>query len=96
MSVSVFVDGSKLSLNSFMSTLIGNVIAATARSLKAPDGEKIEFTMRGEEIQLSVNDQEVPLSLGQARRIVGNLLHGLLSSLHGAETGTEFRFLFEP
>lgn len=96
MSVSVLVDGSKLSLNPFISTLTGNVLAAIARSLKAPDGKKIEFVMRGEELQLIVEDQEVPLSLGQARRIVGNLLRGLLTSLHGAETGTEFRFLFEP
>ena len=96
MSVSILVDGRKLSLNPFMSTLTGNVVSAIARSLKAPDGKKIDFLMRGEELQLFVDDQEIPLSLGQARRIVGNVLRGLLSSLHGAETGTEFQFLCEP
>ncbi len=93
MAVSVLVDGSKLSLNPFMSTLTGNVVAAIAHSLKAPDGKKIEFVMRGEELQLFIDDQEVPLSLGQARGIVGHVLRGLLSSLHGAETGTEFRLI---
>jgi len=96
MSVSILVDGRKLSLNPFMSTLTGNVVSAIARSLKAPDGKKIDFLMRGEELQLFVDDQEIPLSLGQARRIVGNVLRGLLSSLHGAETGAEFQFLCEP
>jgi len=90
------VDGSKLSLNPFMSTMTGNVVIAVARSLKAPDGKKIEFLMQGQELQLFVDGQEIPLSLGQARRIVGNLLHGLLSSLHGAESGTKFQFVCEP
>ena len=96
MSVSVIVDGIKLTLNPFMSTLTGNVVSAIAGSLKTQEGKKFEFVMRGEELQLFVDDQEIPLSLGQARRIVGNVFRGLLSSLHGAETGTEFRFIFEP
>ncbi len=79
-----------------MSTMTGNVVIAVARSLKAPDGKKIEFLMQGQELQLFVDGQEIPLSLGQARRIVGNLLHGLLSSLHGAESGTKFQFVCEP
>jgi hypothetical protein len=95
MLVTVFVDGQKLLLNPFMTTLSANVLIAIARSLKAPDGRHLEFLLKGEELQLQVDKQPVDLNLGRAKRIVGNLLRGLLVSLHGTESGTEFRFVCE-
>lgn len=96
MPASVFVDGKKLSLNPFMSSLIGNIIQATARSLKTPEGNRIELNLHGENLDLNVDGKEVPLTAGSARSIVGNVLRGLLQSLHGAESGKEFRFVYEP
>lgn len=95
MLVTVFVDEQKLLLNPFMTTLSGNVLIAIARSLKAPDGKQLKFTLTGEELQLHVDEQPVDLNLGRAKRIVGNLLRGLLMSLHGTENGKEFRFVCE-
>jgi hypothetical protein len=93
MLVTIFVDDQKLFLNPFMTTLAGNVLLAIARSLKAPDGKQHEFLLNGDELQLQVDGQPVDLNLGRAKRIIGNLLRGLLVSLHGTETGKEFRFI---
>ena len=96
MPASVFVDGKKLSLNPFMTSLTANIIQAIARSLKTPEGNRIEFTLESDNLSLAVDGQEVPLTAGSARQIVGNLFRGLLQSLHGAEAGKEFRFIYEP
>ncbi len=95
MSVSILVDDQKLFLNPFMTTLAGNVLLAIAQSLKAPEGKRLEFLLNGDELQLQVDAQMVDLNLGRAKKIIGNLLRGLLVSLHGAETGKEFRFIYE-
>jgi hypothetical protein len=96
MTASVFVDGRKLSLNPFMNSLTANILEATARSLKAQSGKRLEFVLAGENLMLSVEGQDIALDAGSARRIVGNVLKGLLQSLHGAEKGKEFRFIYEP
>src|SRR5438093_6358826 len=93
--VSILVDGQKLFLNPFMTTLAGNVFAAIARSLKAPDGKRLEFLLAGDDLQLEVDGQTVDLNLGRAKKIIGNLLRGLLVSLHGTENAKEFRFICE-
>ena len=95
MNASVWVDGKKLFLNPFITVLIGNVMDAVARSLKTPEGKQVEFLIRGEELQLMVDQRDVPLNLGHAQQIVGNLFHGIRRSLKGAESGTEFRFIYE-
>ena len=95
MQVTILVDGQKLFLNPFMTTLAGNVLLAIARSLKAPEGKRLEFLLLTDELQLQVDGQTVDLDLGRAKRIIGNLLQGLLVSLHGTENGKEFRFLCE-
>jgi len=95
MLVTIFVDHQKLFLNPFMTTLAGNVLVAIARSLKAPDGKRLEFLLNGDELQLEVDGQNVDLNLGRAKKIIGNLLRGLLVSLHGSESGKEFRFVCE-
>jgi hypothetical protein len=92
METSVMVDGKKLFLNPFMSNLIGNIIAATVRSLKSPEGERIEFILRGDDLQLTINEKDVPLNLGHAKQIVGNVLKGIAISLKGAENAKEIRF----
>ena len=91
----IFVDGIKLSLNPFITTHTANLIDAIARSLKSPEGNRIEVRLRDEEVGLQVDGQEIPLNIGQAQRIISNLLRGFIQSLHGAESGTEFRFLCE-
>ena len=93
MAASVVVDGKKLSLNPFMESMIENVVRAVARSLKAPQTGAIEFVMRTDSLDLTVDGQPVPLNLGHAQHIVGNVLQGIVRSLHGAENGQEFRFL---
>jgi hypothetical protein len=95
MNASVIVDGKKLSLNPFMTTLTANVIHAVAKSLKASNGKRIEFTLQNDDLKLDVDDQNVPLDLGNAKRIVGNILLGLVKSLHGAESGQRFQFVVE-
>lgn len=95
MSVSVFVDEKKLPLNPFMKSLITNVIQGVAKSLKATSGKRIEFTLQGDDLKLDVDGQNVPLDLGNAKRIVGNILSGLVKSLHGAESGKKFQFIVE-
>ena len=95
MNASVFVDGKKLSLNPFMTTLIANVIQAITKSVKASNGKRIEFTLQNDDLKLDVDDQNVPLDLGNAKRIIGNILLGLVKSLHGAESGQRFQFVVE-
>jgi hypothetical protein len=95
MSVSVFVDEKKLPLNPFMKSLIVNVIQGVAKSLKAASGKRIEFTLQKDDLKLDVDGQNVPLDLGNAKRIVGNILSGLVKSLHGAESGEKFQFIVE-
>jgi hypothetical protein len=90
----VVVDGKKLFLNPFITTLVGNVIHGVALSLKSPQGAHYEFTLRGQDLTMRVDDQPVPLDLGHAQQIVGNILHGILKSLKGAE-GQEFTFISE-
>ena len=92
METSVVVDGKKLFLNPFMSNLIGNILTATVRSLKSPEGERVEFNLRGDDLQLTIDEKEVPLNLGQARQIVGNVLKGVAASLKGAENAREIQF----
>ena len=93
---SVVVDGKKLFLNPFMTVLVGNVVHGIARSLKCPEGRRIEFTLRGDELMMRVDDQPVPLNLGHAQQIVGNVLKGLRNSMKGAESGQEFTFISAP
>jgi hypothetical protein len=93
MDTSVLVEGKKLFLNPFMSSLIANIIQAVVQSLKTPDGNRIEFILIGEDLRLNIDDQDVPLNLGHAKQIVGNVLRGIASSLKGAEHGKEIRFL---
>ena len=95
MNASVFVDGKKVPLNPFMTSLTANVIQAVAKSLKASNGKRIEFTLQNEDLKLDVDGQNVPLDLGNAKRIVGNILSGLVKSLHGAESGQRFQFVVE-
>lgn len=95
MNTSVFVDGKKLSLNPFMTSLSANVLQGVAKSLKASDGKRIEFTLQNEDLILNVDGKDVPLDLGNAKRIVGNILLGLAKSLHGAESGQRFQFVVE-
>lgn len=95
MNASVFVDGKKLPLNPFMKSLTANVIHAVAQSLKAAKGKRVEFTLQNDDLKLDVDGQNVPLDLGNAKRIVGNILSGLVKSLHGAESGEKFQFVVE-
>ena len=95
MATSVLVDGKTLLLNPFMSTLIGNVVQAVARSLKTPQGSRIHFVLRGEELTLRIDEQQVPLNLGHAQQIVGNILQGITRSLKGAEACRNFEFIYE-
>jgi hypothetical protein len=95
MNASVFVDGKKLPLNPFMKSLLTNIIQAIAKSLKAASGKRIEFTLQNDDLKLDVDGQNVPLDLGNAKRIVGNILSGLVKSLHGAESGEKFQFVVE-
>jgi hypothetical protein len=93
MKLTVTVDDKKLFLNPFMITLTANLLDAIARSLKAPDGNRVELTLDGDQLRLAVDEQEVPLNLGHAQQIIGNVIHGLTRSLHGAEGGTKFIFI---
>lgn len=93
MKLTVIVDDKKLFLNPFMTTLTVNLLDAIALSLKAPEGNRLELTLDGDQLRLAVDDQEVPLNLGHAQHIIGNVLHGLTRSLHGAEEGTKFSFI---
>ncbi len=93
METAVIVDGKKLFLNPFMSTFIGNVAEAAARSLKTPQGDRIEFILNGDDLRLTVDETGIPLNLGHARQIVGNVLKGIAVSLKGAEHGKEIRFI---
>lgn len=91
----VTVDKRQLMLNPFMTVLTGNLIDSMARSLKAPAGKKIEFRIKGEDVTLKVDKDNIAINQGSAPKIIGSVFRGLLSCLHGAETGTEFRFLCE-
>jgi hypothetical protein len=95
MSVSLTVDDKTLKLNPFMSNLTGNIILALVKSLKAAEGKRIEFLMEADDLRLFVDTNEVPLDLGHAKQIAGNVLRGLLKSVHGAESGREYRFTYE-
>ncbi|HEY7161416.1 MAG TPA: hypothetical protein VH815_09150 [Acidobacteriota bacterium] len=95
MNTSVFVDDRKLPLNPFMKSLTANVIQGIAKSLKAANGKRVEFTLQNDDLKLDVDGQTVPLDLGNAKRIVGNILSGLVKSLHGAESGEKFQFVIE-
>jgi hypothetical protein len=95
MLVIVNVDRRQLMLNPFMTVLTGNLVESMARSLKAPAGKKIEFRLNGDDVGLQVDDQEISMDQGSARKIIGSVFRGLISSLHGAEGGKEFRFLCE-
>ena len=95
MNASVFVDEKKLPLNPFMKSLITNVIQGIAKSLKASTGKRIEFTLQNDDLKLDVDGQDVPLDLGNAKRIVGNILSGLVKNLYGAESGEKFQFVVE-
>ena len=95
MNTRVVVDGKELKLNRFIQDLTGNLIDGIARSLKSPDGSKMEFRMRGEELAMFVDDKEVSLNLGHASRIIGDVLKGLLKNLYGAENASEASFICE-
>ncbi len=95
MTALVSVDDKALKLNPFMSNLTANIILCLAKSLKAPDGKHIEFLLQENDLHLFVDAQEVSLDLGHAKKIVGNILKGLLKSMHGAESGQTFRFVCE-
>lgn len=82
-------------MNPFMTSLTANVIQAVAKSLKASDGKRIEFSLQDDDLKLDVDGQNVPLDLGNAKRIVGNIFLGLIKSLHGAEVGQRFQFVCE-
>jgi hypothetical protein len=95
MKLSVLVDGKKLFLNPFMTNLTGNLIDAIARSLKVPEGNRTELIYSSQSLEITVDGKEVSLQMGSAQRIVGNLIRGLTESLHGAENGKEFTFIYE-
>ena len=95
MLVIVTVDKRQLLLNPFMTVLTGNLVEAMSRSLKAPTGKKIEFRIHSELVSLHVDDQDVPMNQGSAQKIIGRVFRGLIENLHGAEGGSEFRFLCE-
>jgi hypothetical protein len=95
MNASISVDGKPLKLNPFMSNLTGNIILSLSKSLKAPEGKRIEFLLEKEDLNMLVDAQDVPLDLGHAKHILGNILNGLLKSLHGADAGQKFRFICE-
>ena len=78
-----------------MKSLTANVIHAVAQSLKTANGKRVEFTLQNDDLKLDVDGQNVPLDLGNAKRIVGNILRGLVKSLHGAESGEKFQFVVE-
>ena len=93
METSVIVDGKKLFLNPFMSTLIANILEAIVRSLKTDQGDRIEFVLHENDLHLTIDGKEIPLNLGHAQQIVGNVLRGMAASLKGAESAKEIRFL---
>jgi hypothetical protein len=95
MIASVSVDDKPLKLNPFMSNLTANIILSLSKSLKAPEGKRIEFFLEKEDLHLLVDAQDVPLDLGHAKHIIGNILNGLIKSLHGAASGRKFRFVCE-
>lgn len=92
MEISIVVDGKKLFLNPFMSTLIANILDAIVRSLKADPGDRIEFILHENDLHLTIDGKEIPLNLGHAKQIVGNVLRGMAASLKGAEEAKEIRF----
>ena len=95
MIVTILVDGQKLFLNPFMTGFTANLLVAIAKSLRSGEVSKIDLRMKGEELQLRLDGDEVPVNAGRAQKIVGSVLRGLLSSLHGAESGSEFVFLYD-
>jgi len=95
MTCTVLVDGKKLMLNPFMTTLTGNIIDAVARSLKSPEGKRFEFQLEHEQLRFFVDGTEVPLNLGHGQQIIGSILKGLVQSMHGAESGKLFQFIYE-
>lgn len=95
MKLSVSVDGKKLFLNPFMTNLTGNLIEAIARSLKAPDGSRIELRYDRQTLRMTVDGGELSLGMGSAQKIIGGLIRGLAENLHGAEQGKEFTFIYE-
>jgi hypothetical protein len=92
MQSSVTVDGKVLFLNPFMSAFISNILDAIVRSLKAPSGKDVEFTLHAENLKLTIDGSEVSLNLGHAQQIVGNVLKGIATSLKGTEGAQEIRF----
>jgi hypothetical protein len=95
MKATIFVDGNKLMLNPFMESFTANTIYAAAASLKTAEGKKVIFVLQDETLSLEVDGTPVPLNQGSAQRIVGNVLRGLLKSMHGAEAGKKFEFIAE-
>jgi hypothetical protein len=95
MKLSVFVDGKKLFLNPFMTNLTGNLLEAICRSLKADRASRLEVYYDSQTLRISADGEEVPIGVGSARKIVGRILRGLTESLHGAEQGKEFTFIYE-
>lgn len=93
MESSVIADGQKLFLNPFMSTLIAHILDAIVRSLKTPEGNRIEFILHPDDLRLTIDEKEIPLNLGHAQQIVGNVLRGIALSLKGAEKAKELRFI---
>jgi hypothetical protein len=95
MKSNVFVDGKELKLNPFIQELNGNLIDAIAKSLKFSEGKKVEFTMKENQLKMFVDSKEIPLDLGHASQIVGSVLKGFLSNLHGTENVQEVRLVCE-
>ena len=95
MTVTIFVDGQKLFLNPFITGFTANLLVAIAKSLHPQEASKIELRMKGEELELQLDGGIIAVNAGRAQKIVGNVLRGLLSSLHGAESGSEFLFIYE-
>src|SRR5215471_4773582 len=92
---SIQVDGKRILLNPFMCSMVGNVVEALAKSLKSPRGSRVDFFLRGDDLQMQVDQKEVPLNLGHAKQIVGNVLRGILNSVHGAENASEIQITWE-
>jgi hypothetical protein len=95
MTVTILVDGQKLFLNPFITSFTANLLVAIAKSMHPQEASKVELRMKDQELQLKLDGDDIPVNAGRAQKIVGNVLRGLLSSLHGAESGNEFVFSYE-
>jgi len=95
MKSSILVDGKELKLNHFIQELTANLIDGIAKSLKFSEGKRIEFVLKHNEIEMFVEAQQIPLDFGHASQIVGAVLKGFLSNLHGIESASEVRMVCE-